>query len=78
MCAVNIYYVYSINHLEFLLGSDNPFKVYFLEYLLYVLKNAVAQRQVWPAVSLSAEEISKDVYDFTIDIACEVRILLIL
>lgn len=54
-------------------GQDEEmFKVYSLEYLLYTMKNAVAERQVWPAVSLSTEEIERDVYDFALQIACDV------
>lgn len=48
------------------------FNVYSLEFFLYVLKNAVAEAQVWPAISLSADEIERDVYDHTSNIACEV------
>lgn len=48
-----------------------------LEYLLYVLKNAVAEKQVWPAISLSSGEIERDVYDFTLNIACDVSFFLI-
>lgn len=48
------------------------FKVYTLEFFLFVLKNAVAEDQVWPAISLSADEIDRDVYDHTSGIACEV------
>lgn len=57
----------------FLLGQDeNIFNIYSLEYFLFMLKNGVAEKQVWPAPSLSADEIDRDVYDFTLDIACEV------
>lgn len=51
------------------------FKVHSLEYFLYVLKNGIAGSQVVPALSLCAEEIERDVYDFTIEIACEVSIV---
>lgn len=47
-------------------------KVYSLDYMLFLLKNAVAENQVWPVVSLSTEELERDVYDYTIEIACDV------
>lgn len=56
---------------------ENLFKVYSLEYFLYILKNAVAEQQVWPVLSVSAGEIERDVYDFTLNIACEVGYLMV-
>lgn len=52
--------------------NENMFNVHSIEYLLFILKNAVTEH-AWPALSLSAEEIQRDVYDFTLDIACEVK-----
>lgn len=51
--------------------DENLFKVNSLEYFLFVLKNSVAEN-VWPALSLSVDELERDVYDYTINIACEV------
>lgn len=53
-------------------GHDEKlFTVYSMEYLFYILRNTVAQRNVFPAESLSTLELEKDIYDFCQDIPCD-------
>lgn len=51
---------------------EDAFKVYSIEFLLFMLVNACAKEKVWPFLSVSVEEFEKDIYDYTTGIACEV------
>lgn len=53
--------------------QENLFKVYSLEYMFRVLKNTSANKIVWGSDTMSAREIEKDVYAYTVNIACEVK-----
>ncbi|XP_028143294.1 protein maelstrom homolog [Diabrotica virgifera virgifera] len=52
---------------------DEPplFKVYYLQYMFQVLKNSVANDNVWPLYSMAETELDKDLYSHTVGICCE-------
>ncbi|CAG9830036.1 unnamed protein product [Diabrotica balteata] len=52
---------------------DEPplFKVYYLQYMFQVLKNSVANDNVWPLYSMAETEVDKDLYSHTAGICCD-------
>ncbi|XP_022912783.1 protein maelstrom homolog [Onthophagus taurus] len=51
----------------------NPFNIYPLDYLLFILKNIVhgAENNVWPILTLGTVALEKDLYGMCEDIACD-------
>jgi protein maelstrom len=52
-------------------SMDEKINVYSLEVMFGTLKNTVAGNLVWPTDSTSQNEVEKDVYSYTADIACQ-------
>jgi len=50
--------------------QEDLFQVYSMEHLFYVLRNSVAEKVVWPVISMSILELEKDIYDFCHEIPC--------